>query len=245
MFKKLLEQKEEILNEWLKNIEIELDESELKYQFSKLYDAVIAKIKGENINEHLDDFVEDMSKYEISPQEITKSLENLIYLIERSDFGLDEREILMLNKFIYSLALGIYEEFEKKRLDIIQKQLKTIKKMEIPILKLNKETILVPLIGFMDSEKALNLMRNILETIRKEEILRVIIDIEGVPVIDTEVANQFVRIYRGIKAIGAKMVMSGITPAVAETMVHLEIDLPIPTRANLELAIKAFDDEEI
>ena len=83
------------------------------------------------------------------------------------------------------------------------------------------------------------------EKIRKDKTLKVIVDIEGIPVIDTEVAHQFLRLYRGIKAIGAKLVMSGITPAVAETMVHLEIDLPIPTRATLELAIEAFKDEEI
>ena len=117
--------------------------------------------------------------------------------------------------------------------------------MEIPILQLDSNTILVPLIGFIDSQKALNLMRKVLEKIRRDKTLNVIVDIEGIPVIDTEVAHQFLRLYRGVKAIGAKLVMSGITPAVAETMVHLEIDLPIPTRATLELAIKAFKDEEI
>ena len=245
MFKKLLEKQDEILNEWIKTIDLDLDESEIKYQFSKLYDVVIAKIKGENINEHLGDFVDDITKYEITPKEISHFLENLIKIIEQADLNLESNDILIINKIVYSLALEIYEEFKEKQAEIIQKQLKTIKRMEIPILKLNSNTILVPLIGFMDSEKALNLMRNILESIRKEHTLNVIVDIEGIPVIDTEVANQFVRIYRGVKAIGAKMVMSGITPAVAETMVHLDIDLPIPTRANLELAIKAFEDEEI
>ena len=117
--------------------------------------------------------------------------------------------------------------------------------MDIPILKMDSDTILVPLIGFLDSEKSMTLVRKILQTIRKEETLKVILDIEGIPVIDTEVANQFLKLYRAVKIIGAKLIISGITPAVAETMVHLDIDLPILTKANLELAIKAFRDEKI
>ena len=242
MLNKLLQKKDKIIDTWIKLVDIELDEVELKYQFSKLFESFIKMLEGEKIEQEIEEIVEDMSKYEISPKSITNSLFVLLNLLEED---LEKEEILTINKTICLLALKVYEKFEDIQSHIIKTQLETIKNMEIPILKLDNKTMLVPLIGFIDSQKALNLMRKILEKIRSENTLQVIIDIEGVPVIDTEVAHQFLRLYRGIKAIGAKLVMSGITPAVAETMVHLEIDLPIPTKATLELAIKAFRDEEI
>jgi rsbT co-antagonist protein RsbR len=242
MFSEIIKKREEIINNWLKMVDIDLDEAELRYQFSKLFDDVVNLLEEET-PKNIEEVVEDMSKYEIPPKVITESLIALLNLLEKEN--LSEAEILKLNKVIYSLSLKIYEEYEKERQKIISTQIETIKKMEIPILQLDSNTILVPLIGFIDSQKALNLMRKVLEKIRRDKTLNVIVDIEGIPVIDTEVAHQFVRLYRGVKAIGAKLVMSGITPAVAETMVHLEIDLPIPTRATLELAIKAFRDEEI
>ena len=242
MFSEIIKKREEIINNWLKMVDIDLDEAELRYQFSKLFDDVVNLLEEET-PKNIEEVVEDMSKYEIPPKVITESLIALLNLLEKEN--LNEVEILKLNKVIYSLSLKIYEEYEKERQKIISTQIETIKKMEIPILQLDSNTILVPLIGFIDSQKALNLMRKVLEKIRRDKTLNVIVDIEGIPVIDTEVAHQFVRLYRGVKAIGAKLVISGITPAVAETMVHLEIDLPIPTRATLELAIKAFKDEEI
>jgi rsbT co-antagonist protein RsbR len=242
MFNEIIKKREEILTNWVKMVDFDIDEVEIKYQFSKLFDAIVNMLEGEAV-ENIEDFVEDMSKYEIPPKDITEALISLLDLLEKEN--LNEAEILKLNKIVYSLAIKVYEEFEKNKLKIMATQLETIKKMEIPILQLDSNTILVPLIGFIDSQKALNLMRKVLEKIRKDKTLKVIVDIEGIPVIDTEVAHQFLRLYRGIKAIGAKLVMSGITPAVAETMVHLEIDLPIPTRATLELAIEAFKDEEI
>jgi len=242
MFSEIIKKREEIINNWLKIVDIDLDEAELRYQFSKLFDDVVNLLEEET-PKNIEEVVEDMSKYEIPPKVITESLIALLNLLEKEN--LSEAEILKLNKVIYSLSLKIYEEYEKERQKIISTQIETIKKMEIPILQLDSNTILVPLIGFIDSQKALNLMRKVLEKIRRDKTLNVIVDIEGIPVIDTEVAHQFLRLYRGVKAIGAKLVISGITPAVAETMVHLEIDLPIPTRATLELAIKAFKDEEI
>ena len=242
MFSEIIKKREEIINNWLKMVDIDLDEAELRYQFSKLFDDVVNLLEEET-PKNIEEVVEDMSKYEIPPKVITESLIALLNLLEKEN--LSEAEILKLNKVIYSLSLKIYEEYEKERQKIISTQIETIKKMEIPILQLDSNTILVPLIGFIDSQKALNLMRKVLEKIRRDKTLNVIVDIEGIPVIDTEVAHQFLRLYRGVKAIGAKLVISGITPAVAETMVHLEIDLPIPTRATLELAIKAFKDEEI
>ena len=227
--------KEQILEKWVSSSNLDLEEVEIKLQYAKLLEIILKTMENENTDTLIEDFVENITKYEITPKEIVESLMNLIDILE------DNKYI----KSIYAVGFKVYEEFNNTKNRLIQKQIETIKQMDIPILKMDSDTILVPLIGFLDSEKSITLIRKILQTIRKEETLKVILDIEGIPVIDTEVANQFLKLYRAIKIIGAKLIISGITPAVAETMVHLDIDLPIPTRANLELAIKAFRDEEI
>ena len=229
--------KEQILEEWIKNSNLEIDEIEMRVQYSKLLEVIFKSAENENLEPILKEVIETFSKYEISPKKIADSLEILIDILKEEDIALIRR--------IYSVALEIYELFEEEQNNIIEKQLKTIKQMDIPILTLDSNTLLIPLIGFLDSEKAMMLIKHTLQTIRDKGTLKVIIDIEGIPVIDTEVANQFLKLYRAIKIIGAKLIISGITPAVAETMVHLDIDLPITTKASLELAIKEFENEEI
>jgi len=225
--------KEEILIKWIESINTEIDEIELKTYFSKILDNIDNdEIKKDIIKEMVDNF----SKYEISPNEIANMIIKLADILDEN--------IEMIKK-VYMLAFDIYEEFNVIQKEMINKQIETIKSMDIPILRLDDDTILIPLIGFIDSQKAFDLIRKILTTIKEKNTLKVIVDIEGIPVIDTEIANQFLRLHRAIKIIGAKLIISGITPAVAETLVHLEIDLPIKTRADLKLAIEAFKNNEV
>jgi len=247
MYSKLLENRDKILEEWVKNSNLDIDEIEVKLQYSKLLDAILKNLEKNTLeiehilNEVLDDITEFIHKYEIDPKEFITSINNLLEIM--SEYITELNEFKILSKFINSISIEIYEKIVKQQEKVIEKQLETIKHMDIPILKLDKETILVPLIGFIDSEKSVLVMRKILNEIKKSNIKNVIVDIEGVPVVDTEVANQFLKLHRAIKIIGAKLIMSGLSPAVAETMVHLGIDLPIKTTSTLELAIQEFRNE--
>jgi len=232
--------KEEIVSKWIESIKSEIDEIEFKTYFVRILDSM----EDENVQkEVIKEMVDNLCKYEMSPNEIAQMIIKLIDIIEENE---DNYEILNnYIKKIYSLAFNVFEEFEIIQKDVINKQIETIKSMDIPILRIDNDTILIPLIGFIDSQKAFDLIRKILTTIKEKNTLKVIVDIEGIPVIDTEIANQFLRLHRAIKIIGAELIISGITPAVAETLVHLEIDLPIKTRADLKLAIEAFRNNEI
>jgi len=247
MYSKLLENRDKILEEWVKLSKLDIEEVEIRLQFSKLLDAVFKNLEDNHleIDNALDDVLESTTeyihKYEIDPKEFVLSFTNLIEIT--SDYITDLKEFKVLSKFINSLSVEIYDKIIKQKNKTIQKQIETIRHMDIPLLKLDKETILVPLIGFIDSEKSVLVMRKILNEIKKSNIKNVIVDIEGVPVVDTEVANQFLKLHRAIKIIGAKLIMSGLSPSVAETMVHLGIDLPIKTTSTLELAIQEFRDE--
>ena len=237
---KLLENKEVILSKWISKIDTDIDEIEIKTFFSQILNSVE---NDENTDKIIHDAVTNLSKYELSINEIANIVLKLIDVLEEEKLSCEEKNIYI--KKIYSLTFNMFIEFENTEKGTINKQIDIIKSMDIPVLRLNNDTILIPLIGFLDSQKAFELIRKILTTIKEKNTLKVIVDIEGIPIIDTEVANQFLRLHRAIKIIGAKLILSGITPAVAETLVHLEIDLPIQTRANLQLAIEAFGNNEI
>jgi len=247
MYSKLLENRDKILEEWIKVSKLDIEEVEIRLQFSKLLDAIFKNLEDNNleIDSILDNVLESSTeyiiKYEIDPKEFVLSFTNLIEIL--SQYIDNINDFKLLSKFINSLSIEIYDKIIKEQNKTIQKQIETIRHMDIPILKLDKETILIPLIGFIDSEKSMLVMRKILNEIKKSNIKNVIVDIEGVPVVDTEVANQFLKLHRAIKIIGAKLIMSGLSPSVAETMVHLGIDLPIKTTSTLELAIQEFRDE--
>ena len=237
---KLLENKEIILSKWISKIETDIDEIEIKTFFSQILNSIE---NNENTDKIIHETVTNLSKYELSINEIANMVLKLIDVLEEEKLSCEEKNIYI--KKIYSLTFDMFIEFEHTEKDTISKQMDIIKSMDIPILRLDNNTLLIPLIGFLDSQKAFELIRKVLTTIKEKNTLKVIIDIEGIPIIDTEVANQFLRLHRAIKIIGAKLILSGITPAVAETLVHLEIDLPIQTRANLQLAIEAFGNNEI
>jgi len=237
---KLLENKEIILSKWISKIETDIDEIEIKTFFSQILNSIE---NNENTDKIIHETVANLSKYELSINEIANMVLKLIDVLEEEKLSCEEKNIYI--KKIYSLTFDMFIEFEHTEKDTISKQMDIIKSMDIPILRLDDDTLLIPLIGFLDSQKAFELIRKVLTTIKEKNTLKVIIDIEGIPIIDTEVANQFLRLHRAIKIIGAKLILSGITPAVAETLVHLEIDLPIQTRANLQLAIEAFGNNEI
>jgi len=247
MYATLLENRDKILEEWIKSSKLEIEDVEIRLQFSKLLETILKNIENNNLeidtilDEVLDETIDYINKFEIPPKEFVASFTNLIEIF--SNFIEDIKDFKTLSKFINSLSIETYDKITKQQQTTIQKQIETIKHMDIPILQLDKETILVPLIGFIDSEKSIMVMRKILNEIKRSGVSKVIVDIEGVPVVDTEVANQFLKLHRAIKIIGAKLIMSGLTASVAETMVHLGIDLPIKTKATLQLAIEEFKND--
>jgi len=95
--------------------------------------------------------------------------------------------------------------------------------------------LILPLIGTIDSRRAGQIMQNTLEAISRKRAKQVIIDITGVPFVDTEVANHLIKTIQAAKLVGAKCILVGISSEVAQTLVHIGIDLEhLDTFATLE-----------
>ncbi len=119
-----------------------------------------------------------------------------------------------------------------------QRLLDLVAVLELPILQIDDQVLLAPLVGNLDSRRAEQLRNRVLETVAAKRAHTVIIDITGITLIDTAVAKALIDTAVAIRLLGARTIISGIRPAVAQTLVHLNADLgDITTAPNPEAAL--------
>jgi len=136
------------------------------------------------------------------------------------------------------------KEVEDK-LSKIQEQQKTIFQQQADLLELSSpvskvwdNVLILPVIGTLDSQRTQIMMENLLEKIVETGCTMSILDITGVPTVDTQVANHLLKTVTSARLLGAECIISGISPAIAQTIVHLGIDLSgIKTKATLQDAM--------
>ncbi len=136
------------------------------------------------------------------------------------------------------------KELENK-LEKIQEQQKTISQqredlleLSSPVSKVWDNILILPVIGTLDSQRTQVMMENLLQKIVETGCTISILDITGVPTVDTQVANHLLKTVTAARLLGAECIISGISPAIAQTIVHLGIDLStIRTKATLQDAM--------
>ncbi|MGJ7490873.1 STAS domain-containing protein [Variovorax sp. ZT4R33] len=128
--------------------------------------------------------------------------------------------------------------FQQAREDIIKRQQEELLELSTPVIKLWEGVLAVPMIGVLDSNRTQIVMETLLQTIADTESELAIIDITGVPTVDTLVAQHLLKTVSAIRLMGADCIISGIRPQIAQTIVHLGIDLQgITTKATLADAL--------
>jgi rsbT co-antagonist protein RsbR len=136
-------------------------------------------------------------------------------------------------------GLGLYsmEEFQKSREGVIIRQQREIAELSTPVVKLWDGILALPLIGTLDSERTQVVMENLLQSIVEHGADYAIIDITGVPTVDTLVAQHLLKTVAAARLMGAECIISGIRPQIAQTMVHLGVELNVVSKANLADAL--------
>jgi rsbT co-antagonist protein RsbR len=132
--------------------------------------------------------------------------------------------------------LGLYttEMFQKSREEIIGRQQQELLELSTPVVELWKGILALPLIGTLDSARTQVVMENLLQRIVVTGSTIAIIDITGVPTVDTLVAQYLLKTVAAARLMGADCIISGIRPQIAQTIVHLGVDLAnIITKASL------------
>lgn len=148
-------------------------------------------------------------------------------------------EVIRISKLLDKLGLITFEEYARGRENLIKEQQKSILELSSPIVKLWDNILAVPLIGILDSRRTQSIMENLLNLIIQTESKIAIIDITGVGVMDTQVTTHLLKTVSAVKLLGAEAMITGIRPEVAQTIVHLGIDLSmVQTRATMAEGLK-------
>jgi rsbT co-antagonist protein RsbR len=108
---------------------------------------------------------------------------------------------------------------------VIEEQIATIRDLASPIIKVWDEVLCLPIIGAVDASRASEMMENLLEAVVREQARFAILDLTGVAAMDTSTVHHILRIFSAARALGVEGVLSGVQPAVAQTVVSLGIDL--------------------
>jgi rsbT co-antagonist protein RsbR len=137
-------------------------------------------------------------------------------------------------------ALGLFttEAYLRSREQVIQRQQEELLELSTPVVKLWEGVVAVPLIGTLDSARTQVVMENLLERILETDSAIAIIDITGVPTVDTLVAQHLLKTVAAARLMGADCIISGIRPQIAQTIVHLGLDLnEVVTKSTLAAAL--------
>jgi len=132
--------------------------------------------------------------------------------------------------------IGLYttEMFQKSREEVISRQQQELLELSTPVVNLWKDILALPLIGTLDSARTQVVMESLLQKIVETGAAIAIIDITGVPTVDTLVAQHLLKTVAAARLMGADCIISGIRPQIAQTIVHLGVDLSaVTTKATL------------
>lgn len=226
-------QSEELVSEILKVV----SEGNIEDAESPEFDGVLEMLAGISITR---------AKQGFSAREVGAyilSLKQAILTILRQEIKDDQDQlidtILRVNKLIDSFSMVTFETFIKGREEMILRQTDEIAEISTPVIQLWDGILGLPIIGTLDSARTQVVMENLLQKIVDTGSTIAILDISGVPAVDSLVAQHLIKTVSATRLMGAECIISGIRPEIAQTVVHLGIDLSsIITKSTLASALK-------
>lgn len=151
------------------------------------------------------------------------------------DLAITEMRVGKHRRFIGVLR-DITERKEAER--VIREQSKAIQELSTPVIQVWDQVVLLPIIGTVDSQRAQQIIGNLLEAIVSMNARVAILDVTGMPVIDTDVAQHLMRTVAAAEMLGAEVVITGIRPEIAQTLIKLDVTLDnVHTRGTLRAGI--------
>ncbi len=165
------------------------------------------------------------------------SLKQPLFNLLRRELGKDTdklaEEIWTATLILDKLGLYTTEYFQKSREQVILRQQQEMLELSTPVVKLWEGILALPLIGTLDSARTQVVMENLLQEIMTTGADIAIIDITGVPTVDTLVAQHLLKTISAARLMGADCIISGIRPQIAQTMVHLGVELDVVSKATM------------
>ncbi|GGV15137.1 polyvinylalcohol dehydrogenase [Kitasatospora herbaricolor] len=253
---KLLSQQGDVLvGRWIEGVSHtlrgRLSVLELDRELRELYSALVEGLRaggpdwrGEGWSEAralLTELSRNRARQGFTPTETAVAVFALKELLV-PDSGTSQQDIaayLELNRLVDALGLFTVETYSKTREEIIGAQAEQLLELSTPVVKLWDGVVAVPLVGTLDSARTQVVMEKLLQTLVDTGSEQAIIDITGVPAVDTEVAQHLLKTVVAARLMGAECTISGIRPQIAQTIVALGIQFgDIVTKATLADALK-------
>src|SRR5215813_11179447 len=151
----------------------------------------------------------------------------------KDDAGKLAQEMWTATTLVDKLGLYTTEVYQQSRDDIIRRQAHELLELSTPVVQLWDKILALPLIGTLDSERTQTVMENLLNTIVQSGAEIAIIDITGVPTVDTLVAQHLIKTVSAARLMGADCIISSIRPQIAQTIVHLGLQLDVVSKATM------------
>jgi len=149
-------------------------------------------------------------------------------------------QTMKVHKFLDGLGIRTFETFIKGREDVILRQTDEITEISTPVIRVWDGILALPIIGTLDSARTQVVMESLLQEVVESGSSIAILDISGVPTVDSLVAQHLIKTVSATRLMGAECIISGIRPEIAQTVVHLGIDLStVITKASLASALKS------
>jgi len=260
----LVSQRNEILQEWMRQqlssetMRADLvSEADLRTESDRFLEVLSRAVQSGNFNdihapeykpvlEMLERFSRSRGLQGFSPSETATfvfSFKQPIFDAFRKSGDMDPaghmENIWAANLLIDKLGLYTTEIYQQSREEVIRRQQEEMLELSTPVMEIWEGILALPLIGTLDSTRTSVAMETLLQTIVETRSELAIIDITGVPTVDTLVAQHLLKTVAAARLMGADCVISGIRPQIAQTMVHLQIDLSeVVTKATLAEALR-------
>jgi len=166
------------------------------------------------------------------------SLKEALYDRLQKEFGNDaaafSKETWDVTRLLDNMGLYTFETYQKSRDDIIRRQQQELLELSTPVMELWDGILALPLIGTLDSGRTQIVMQNLLDAVVAKNADLAIIDITGVPTVDTLVAQHLLKTVSAARLMGTDCIISGIRPQIAQTIIHLGVELQgVVTKASL------------
>ncbi|UWZ40482.1 STAS domain-containing protein [Dactylosporangium roseum] len=231
-----------------------LTDAELHRQVQEVHGALLAMLEGEADGDlagaggaesraALGDLSRDWARQGFTPIETA----NLVFTVKEVVLGLADGEsadqgpadFLALSLLVDEMGLFTFDTYTKARESIIADQTEQLLELSTPVVKLWDGVVAVPLVGTLDSARAQVVMEKLLQTLVDTGSGFAIVDITGVPAVDTQVAQHILKTVVAARLMGAECIISGIRPQIAQTVVALGIEFgDIVTKASLADALR-------
>jgi rsbT co-antagonist protein RsbR len=253
----------EILSQWAEQLESasgsakgRLSAQELKTQAKDFLDVLVNACQTQDTTDigapgwqPVRTFLEDLSRQRVLAGFSSDETAIFIFSLKRPVFealkkesGKDSEslseEMWKATELLDKLGLHTVKTFQLSREEVIGRQQTELLELSTPVVKLWDGILALPMIGTLDSARTQIVMESLLQKIVETESQIAIIDITGVPTVDTLVAQHLLKTVTAIRLMGADCIISGVRPQIAQTIVHLGVDLQgVTTKANLADAL--------